>query len=198
MLYNGTGVNVSQYLNGPRVTTTDSNGYFQFNIGSINMTCPKGPYTIRIDFNGTIYLAGIPGIDTIPQYMGSNRSLPMSLNITAGAVIIKDTYYTKYESDFPDIWQNGDTLYVMGSLELDNGNALSDVFINVTVRRISDGSVVASNASAKTDNFGAFNVSLSIDLTWTPSERSEHEIWVYFYPKDSGIDYVEYTELEFT
>ena len=196
-LLNSSYGNASQYIGGSMFTTSQSNGYFEFNVGSVTLSCPQGLYYVRVDFNGTIFLSETPGIDLIQDFMKPISSSPLSFNITAGTVITQNTYYTKYEAVFPNTWQNGDTLYVIGNLTWDNGTFFSNMYINVTIKKVIDGSVVAFNASVLTDKWGGFNVSLLIDTSW-PTNRVDTEVWVYYSPKYNNVDYVEDSELKFT
>ncbi len=196
-LLNSSYGNVSQYIGGSIFTTTQSDGYFEFNVGSVSLNCPQGLYYVRVDFNGTIFLSETPGIDLIPNFLKYNSSSSIQINVTAGTAIIQNTYYTQYELLFPDTWQNGDTLYVIGNLTWDNGTYFSNMYINVSIKKVIDGSGVAFNASVMTDKWGGFNVSLLIDTSW-PTNRVETEIWVYYDPLYNSVDYVEDSELKFT
>ncbi len=185
------------YLNGfPTSITTNDLGYFQFD-QSIDLGCPQGNYFIRIDFNGSIFA---PGID-LSDYMVHTNSSLIPININAGTFIVQDSWYTDYDSIYPeysDEWIINDTLHVIGNLYWDNGLAMSNMFVNVTIKLL-DGTVIAFNDTVQTDNFGLFNVSIFIDAyaNW-PALRDESEIWVYFDPIVNGVQYVEGSELEFT
>jgi len=190
LLLNSTYKNVSQYLNGPLTTTTNSNGYFNFDMNPMDLNCPQGRYFIRIDFNGSLILNEIPGIDLIQKYMISNSSILVQLDINASIVIIQDGFHSIYESLAPTEWINGDTLYVYGSLTWDNGTEITDKFINVTIKFL-DGTVIAFNDTVQTDSVtGEFNVSLGIDSNW-PQFRIDTDIWVEFDSIYNGFSYVE-------
>ncbi|MHA2128650.1 MAG: transglutaminase-like domain-containing protein, partial [Promethearchaeota archaeon] len=139
-LLNNTGGNVSQYLIGSSVDFTAPNGYFQFDISSISIGCPQGSYFVRVDFNGSIFLPGIPGINFIPNFMINTSSSLFQLNITAGTNLNQDGFHTKSGLN-PSQWINDDVLYVYGSLNWDNGTALANMVINVTIKLL-DSTVV--------------------------------------------------------
>ncbi|MEJ2249045.1 MAG: transglutaminase domain-containing protein [Candidatus Lokiarchaeota archaeon] len=176
---------VNSYLNlvGGSSIQINEDGTFQFSINSIDISCPKGEYYIRVDFNGSLYEPGI----LLTNYMVSNSSSLKSLTVSAGSNIILDSYYTKL-GILPTKWIDTDTLYVIGNLTWDNGTALSGMYINVTVRYL-NGTIIAYNDTVQTDNFGGFNVSLLIDGNW-PTLRSETEIWINFNPSYNGLNYV--------
>ncbi len=183
------GTDVSSYLDvyAGTIQTIDSDGEFTFYVDSISINCPQGHYHIRIDFNGSIEATGI----LLSNNMVNASSLTIDLNVTAGTLVIKDSYYTKYESLAPTKWINGDTLYVIGNLSYDNGLGLANMYLNVTVKKW-DGTIIASNITVITDAFGGFNASLLIDENW-PTYRSDTAIWVYFDPLDLGnnLQYVD-------
>ena len=194
ILLNKSSKYVSQYIIGTKTTTTLSDGYFQFNLASIDIDCTEGPYYIRVDFNGSIYLSGVPGIDLIdPNYMVTCSSSLVPLNITAGTVIIQDGYHTVPHDISEGYWWVDDTLYIYGNLTWDNGTAMAKMKVNVTVQLL-NGEIIAFNDTVKTDQYGGFNASLIIDNSW-PDYVSQTNIIVYFEPT---LEYVEKTELQFT
>ena len=89
-----------------------------------------------------------------------------------------------------------DTLFVYGNLTWDNGTAMANMKVNVTVQLLS-GEIIAFNDTVETDQFGSFNASLMIDGTW-PNYVSETKIIVYFDPQVNNLEYAEPTELQFT
>jgi len=189
ILYNSTHDDVSIFLIGSQILTIDDVGYYEF-VNSIDISCPQGEYYINITFTGGINALGI----WMDDFMVHNSSLPILLNITAGVEIIQDTYYTQYESLYPDIWADHDTLYVIGNLTWDNGTALAGMIVNLTVKRL-DGSIVTYNDTVITDQYGGFNVSLYIyPIENWPTNRVDSEIWVYFDPIVNDINYVEQSE----
>ena len=187
---------VSGYLNmaGPQ-TITVYNGYFQFNINSISLNCPQGQYYIGVAFYGNIFDSGISLFD----YMIHVNSSFIPINVIAGTVIIEGSYYTDYDSIYPeysDQWIINDTLHVTGSLTWDNGTVMQNMYINVTIyNMILGGVIIAYNDTVQTDSFGNFHVTIFIDQNdpW-PQYRSESEIWVYFDPVVNGLQYVQGSE----
>ncbi|MFX1312245.1 MAG: hypothetical protein ACFFHD_06495, partial [Promethearchaeota archaeon] len=196
--------NNSQFLIGSLFDFTTNNGFFQFDVNYIDIACPHGIYYLRIDFNGSIYLPGIPGIDLIPHYMVNSSSYLLQLNISAGT-IINEGYYAKYgegyhsklQDIYPLHWVDTDILYVYGELTWDNGTLFSGVNITVTVQLL-NGTIIASNSSVQTLN-GQFNSSLVVDNKW-PTLRSETMIVVYFNPliQNPFIPFVEGSNNNFT
>jgi hypothetical protein len=129
--------------------------------------------------------------------MNTTVSPLRNIVVIAGTQIIQDTYYTEYESLYPDIWADNDILYVSGNLTWDNGTALAGMIVNVTVKRL-DGTIVAYNDIVVTDQYGGFFVSIDIEPVdnW-PTNRVDSEIWVYFDPIVNGINYVEQSEEQY-
>ncbi len=197
-LLNSSYGNASQYIGGSIFSTSQSNGYFQFDVGSVSLNCPQGLYYVRIDFNGTIFLSETPGIDLIQNFMKPiSSSPPMSLNITAGTVIIQDGYHTK-SGLAPTQWINTDLLYVYGNLTWDN-NTTPIANVNMTVSiRLLNGTIIESNNTVETNSLGQFNVTFIIDSKW-PQYRSQTEIWVEFFPiQNKNLPYVEESILKFS
>ena len=91
---------------------TGNNGYFRFDINTIRFDCIQGPYQLRIDFNGSIQIIEVPGIDYIPNYMINASSNYVNLNVTAGTYISQVNYYTQ-SGLAPDKWINNDILYII-------------------------------------------------------------------------------------
>jgi len=117
--------NVSQYLIGGNVyDLTDSNGNFRFDINSISIDCQYGPYYIRVDFNGSIQLLEIPGIDLIPHFMINASSNYVDINVTATTYITQINHFTDYQSLSPDKWIYNDILHVIGDLFWDNSSGI--------------------------------------------------------------------------
>ncbi|TFG24834.1 MAG: transglutaminase domain-containing protein [Promethearchaeota archaeon] len=195
--------NMTTYLIGYQYAITGSDGYFQFDINRINESLIQGLYYIRIDFNGTIYLFGeVPRIDPIQNYMVTNSSYLIPINVTADTYIIEGGYHTsEYEDEYPNYWVNGTTLYVYGTLNWDNTSGIVDVFINISIIKISDNSVIAYNDTVLTIINGDFNGSIVINENW-PSYRSETKIIVTFKPINSfnypDYFFIEETSIEFT
>ena len=201
LLFNETGDNVSYYLNGNPYAITNSNGNFTIHIDAISISCPQGKYYIRIHFNGSIQIPETPGIDPIANFMVHKSSSPVTLNITAGTDIIKTGYHTKFESEDPVGWGEGDTLYVYGKLRWDDSNNITGKYVNITVESLDGAIIYAFNASAITDSLGNFNGTLNVGGNW-PDLRNETKIFVTFYPNENfGTPekfYIEGTNSEFT
>ncbi|TFF89880.1 MAG: transglutaminase domain-containing protein, partial [Promethearchaeota archaeon] len=70
-----------------------SDGNYQFN-NLIDINCPQGNYYFRIDFNGSIY---VPFEVDLTDYLGHVSSSTVPITVTAGTVIVQDTYYTDYD-----------------------------------------------------------------------------------------------------
>ena len=195
LLFDENYVNASKYLIGGNVyALTDNNGYFRFDINTIRFDCIQGPYQLRIDFNGSIQIIEVPGIDYIPNYMINASSNYVNLNVTAGTYISQVNYYTQSGLAL-DKWINNDILYIIGNLNWDNSSGMVGFKVNVTVQLL-DGTVIAYNDTTITDTSGQFNASLIIDTTW-PTYRSETKIVVYFEPLDNNLQYVDKSSLEF-
>jgi hypothetical protein len=198
-LFNSTGYDVSDQINfAPGYSqnmTTNTDGTFTFDINSINLDLSQGRYKFRIDFNGSLYLyeSSVLRVD-LNNHMIHFNSSSIFMDLNAGTQIIQQDYYTlKYEDKYPQYWVDTDTLVVIGNLTWDNSSGISSETINVTVRDL-NGDIIAFNDSVTTDQFGGFNVSLSIDESW-PTRRSDTEIWVEFI---STIEYVESSSKQFT
>lgn len=158
----------SQYLLGTRTITINTDGSYQFS-NSIDLSCPQGQYYITVDFNGSINAPGI----FLRDYMIHNSSLLIPINIIAGTYIIGN-----YETNvFKDVWYYGDDCYVYGYLYWDNGTAMTDMEINVTIRD-GTGAILATQLWT-TDEYGFFNVTFTVG-NWYDNT----EVWVNFYPDD--------------
>ena len=181
------------HLSTPYSILINDDGTFQYTVNYIDLNCPQGQYNITIYFGGSIYAPGI----ALSNYMETTISPLRDIDVIAGTQFIQDTYYTQYESLYPDIWADHDVLYVIGNLTWDNGTALSGMIVNVTVKRL-DGSIVSYNDTVVTDQYGGFTVSLYIDPVenW-PTNRVDSEIWVYFDQIVNGINYVEQSEEQY-
>ncbi|TFF98316.1 MAG: hypothetical protein EU547_01925 [Promethearchaeota archaeon] len=180
-LYDTSNQDLSEYINyatGSQNITINNDGTFSFDISSIDMDLQQGPYKIRVEFNGTINLPGI----FLNDYMVHFNSEFLNFNLTAGTEILQQDYYTlEYEDEYPNYWVDTDTLVVVGNLTWDNNTGISYKNINVTVKNLS-GNIIANNID-QTDEFGGFNISLSIDDSW-PTLRDNTEIWVEFNSND--------------
>jgi hypothetical protein len=184
-LWNGTS-DVSGYLNlnGPQIRTIFDGDYNYYDI-TISLNCPQGQYELLIYVTGSIYESGI----SLTNFMVPSMSLLVPINITAG-VSISGNYDTEVVKD--DFYE-GDTLYVYGYLNWDNGTSMASRQVEVTVKN-SLGQVLAT-ATGFTNGIGFYNISLPVG-SWP----SDAEVWVSFYPEDnfSYPDYyfVEFNEIE--
>lgn len=174
--------------------TINDDETFSFNLNSIDMDLSQGQYTIRIEFNGTIYADGI----SLSNYMVHFSSDPINLDLIAGTEILQQDYYTlEYEDKYPDLWVDTDTLIVVGNLTWDNNTGIKNMIINVTIEYVVDGSIVAYNDTVRTDQYGGFNVSLYIDDSW-PTYRDDTNIIVDFDSVVNGLEYTDSTTKQFT
>jgi hypothetical protein len=184
------------YLSSPH-TIHVVDGNYQFN-NLIDINCPQGNYYFRIDFNGSIY---VPFEVDLSNYLGNVSSTIVPITITAGSVIIQNTWYTDYDLIWPeysDQWIVNDTIHILGNLQWDNGTVMAFMFINVTIKLL-DGTVIAFNDTVQTDSAGNFHAEIFIDQNnplW-PLYRNESEIWVYFDPIFNGLQYVESSESKY-
>jgi len=177
ILLNSSYDDVSFYLNlaEPQSVIIDNNGDYSFSVNFIDQICPQGRYYIRIDFNGSIRYPYIVSPEVLlMDYMIHTNSSLIPLNIIADTDVINGNYETK---DFKDIWFYGDECYVYGNLIWDNGSAIVNKEINVTIRD-GDGNILASQ-TALTDGSGFFNISFIVG-SW----NTDTEIWVHFFPDD--------------
>ena len=141
----------------------------------------------------TIIIIDAPGIGLISDFMISNSSMLISLNITAGTVITIDDYYTLPDiPQFPDLWFNKTTLYINGSLSWDNSAPIDGMRLNVTVQWKINGTVIAYNYTAITNASGNFIATIFItDNDNWPLYRSDTKIVVYFDAKVNNLDHAE-------
>jgi len=190
VLLNSTYDDVSIYLIGSQTLTISDFGAYQFD-NSIDISCPQGEYDINITFTGGIDAPGI----WMTDFMIHNSSLPIALNITAGVEIIQDGYYTTPHDISEGEWWVDDILYVYGNLTWDNGTAIANMELNVTIQLLS-GQIISFDIIF-TDQFGGFNASMLIDGSW-PDFVSDSKIIVYFEPADNDLNYVEKAEKQFT
>jgi hypothetical protein len=187
ILLNSTYDDVSIYLIGSQILTINDVGYYQF-VNSIDISCPQGEYYINITFTGGIDAPGI----WMNDFMVHNSSLLIQVNITAGVEIIQDGYHTTPHDISEGEWWVDDILYVYGNLTWDNGTAIANMELNVTIQLLS-GQIISFDIIF-TDQFGGFNASMLIDESW-PDFVSDSKIIVYFEPIDN---YVEKAEKQFT
>jgi len=192
ILLNSTYDDVSLYLIGSQTLTINDVGYYQFD-NSIDISCPQGEYYINITFTGGI---NAPGIWMDDNFMIHNSSLLIPLNITAGVEIIQDGYHTTPHDISGGEWWVDDILYVYGNITWDNGTAIANMKLNITIQLLS-GQIVTFNDTIITDKFGGFNASMLIEGSW-PDLVSDSKIIVYFEPADNDLNYVEKAEEQFT
>ena len=184
--------NVSHYLIGNLYGLTSNNGYFSIFINRINSNCPYGQYYVRIDFNGSINIQIPPGINLINNFMVSNSSSYVPLNITAGTIINQINWYTELEFIDENIWIIGDILHVFGNLTWDNNTRITNMYVNVTVQFL-NGTIIEYNSTVITNGSGEFHGLITIGAEW-PTKRSDTKIVVYFKPKINNLENVEKTE----
>ena len=189
LLFNKTGDNVSHYLIGNVYDITDNGGNFEFQINSIDISAPHGEYFVRVDFNGSLNLQNIPGINPITNFMVHSNSSLVPLNITAGTILTQEGYTSELEFIDPTIWMIGDVLHVFGNLTWDNSIPMQFMKVRVTVQYL-NGTIIAANNSVQTDFAGRFEGLLIVDPTW-PTQRDGTMIVVYFEPTDNFLDHVE-------
>ena len=128
--------------------------------------------------------------------VSSNSSL-ITMNITAGTIIIQDGYHTTPHDISEGRWWEGDTLFVYGNLTWDNGTAMASMKVNVTIQTLTGELIVFNEVS--TDQWGGFNATFLIDDAWSSVNYvDETKIIVYFDPGANSLENVEETELEFT
>jgi len=195
-LFNSSGSKFSQYLVGSNFGVTDANGDFQIDISSIVIGAPEGIYYLRIDFNGSLFLDETPGIGLITNYMINTNSSLFALNITAGTEINQSTlaYITDYDPELPNDWVANRFIFISGNLTWDNTTIISGVTINVSIQFL-NGTIIASNNSVLTDQYGGFNVSIFLDEVYPlPTERNLTRISVYFDPDINNMEFVVYDE----
>ncbi|MFX1353147.1 MAG: hypothetical protein ACFFGP_04225, partial [Promethearchaeota archaeon] len=157
-------------FNGPQFRVVSNGNYF-YTDNSIFINCPSGNYYLLVYFTGSISESGI----TLANYMTTSISMLVPINITAGTYIngnfetrvVKDQFY------------EGDDLYVYGYLRWDNGSAIANKQVNVTIRD-SLGNIITSAVNF-TDSSGFFNITITVGAGWP----DDAEIWVTFYPKDN-------------
>ncbi|MFX1345150.1 MAG: transglutaminase-like domain-containing protein [Promethearchaeota archaeon] len=181
----------------PKTKFIDDNGDYSFT-SSILQSCPQGEYHIIINFTGRIqHSDGILVISLLNPYMVSSYSSLITLNITAGTIITQDGYHTTPHDISDGLWWEGDTLFVYGNLTWDNGTAITNRKVNVTVQTLIGGLIVFNEVF--TDQWGGFNASFLIDEAWSSVNYVyETKIIVYFDPQVNNLEYVEPTALEFT
>ncbi len=179
---------VSVYLNlaGSQIFNL-IDGSYQFDINSIDLSCPQGKYYFRIDFNGSISELGI----SLSDYMIHSSSLLISLNVTAGTYIVGN-YDTTFEGGFYE----GDEIHAYGYLYWDNGSLITGSR-SITIN-IEDGlGGVIKTEIGTTDGSGWFNITITVD---SPDWPDQAEVWATFDPVDSFIApdhyYIESTIIE--
>jgi hypothetical protein len=162
--------NVSSWLNiGSHTTTISSDGSYQFLVTSVNIDNYIGECYVRIDFNGSISAPGI----FLSDYMKHANSSLIHLNVSADTELINGIYGTEY---IHDEWNEGDILYVNGTLRWDNGTGIANMNIAI---QVSDGATILSISYGLTDPSGDFSVQIDVgdwDLTT--------EVFFYYYPKE--------------
>jgi len=199
VLLDASSSDVSFYLNlfSPKTQFINDAGDYSFS-SRIFLNCSHGEYNLLINFTGRIQHTDGPLSITISNpYMISSSSSLIPINITAGTVIIQEGYHTTPHDINDGLWWEGDTLFVYGNLTWDNGTAMVNMKVNVTVQKL-NGELIVFN-EVFTDQWGGFNASFLIDEAWSEVNYvDETKIVVYFDPEVNNLEYVEETELQFT
>ena len=172
LLENGTLKDVSEYLilAGPQLVFVNDDGTFSFTIFKINISCPQGKYFIRIDFNGSFSHADTPINIYLTESVINKSSSLVSLNITAGTSL-EGYYYTIYD---PTVWYLNDDCHVVGNLTWDNNTRITNMRVNVTIKKGED--IVAINSSL-TNPQGEFDIIFIVGSDWDDTI----EIYISFY-----------------
>jgi len=167
--------------------TIAPDGTYEFRINYIDINCPRGEMYIRIDFNGSFFIDGVPiPVLNITDYMVHTNSSLYRLNITA-AVSLSGDYHT---IAFPSGWYSDDTCNINGTIEWDNGNPFWQGWsVNITIR---DGNGDILNSTLAVPDFnGNFSASFTVGDNWDANTK----IYISFYPQDSlGIPDQYYLE----
>ena len=168
------------------ITVFNSQGSFIIN--SLSLDCPYGIFYLRIDFNGSLQDDWL----SLNNFMNSNSSILITLNVTASTTLIELSWYTSYEA-VPNLWVYGTTLYVNGLLTYDNGSAIIGVNVLVSVQFLNS-TLITSNYFV-TNSTGGFSATFLIGSTW-PTYRNQTEIWVYYTPVQVNVqgDQLEFTD----
>jgi hypothetical protein len=164
---------VSPWLNmaGPSTVTINAGGSYQFSVTSININAGFGDYYIRIDFNGSI---SAPGIFLSDHFMKHANSSLVHLNVSADTELINGIYSTEY---IHDEWNEGDILYVNGTLRWDNGTGIANM--NITIQVINGTGYTVNISYGVTKAAGDFNIIIDVG-DWDINTK----IYFYFDPKE--------------
>ncbi|MBN1802872.1 MAG: transglutaminase domain-containing protein [Candidatus Lokiarchaeota archaeon] len=196
-LYDGAMVDRSQYLileSGYSLTAiTDNSGYYRFEINHLNISCPQGSYTIRVEFYGNIIRSDFPISIGISGAMTGSNSNSISLTVNAGMYF--ESLLSGFNTDFqplnPSDWYLFDVLHVWGRLVWDNGTGVSGATLNITVEYRVNNIVFAYDDTFTTDPNGYFNGSIDVDSRFDDVEMiSQTIISVNYNPIDDGFTYV--------
>jgi hypothetical protein len=117
--------------------------------------------------------------------MITSTSSILPINITAGTLLTGNFDTNVVKDDFYE----GDDLYVYGYLTWDNGTAMNNMLVNVTIKN-SLGETIATG-SGYTDINGFFNITIIIG-NWP----SNSEIWISFIP-ENNFSYPHYYYINF-
>lgn len=192
-LFNESMYNFTQYLvfePGYSYTAIiDDSGYYEFQMTRIGINCPQGNYSIRIDFIGDIERTDGPITITMTDAIIGTNTSKVFLNVSAQVNVFEGTYSTDYLGLNPEEWIDGDTLYVTGTAQWDNGDPLRFVNMTLTVR-FTNGTVIATNTTVQTDFFGSFTGILQVDTSF-PLPVSQTVIVIDFNPLNNNLPYVE-------
>ena len=196
--YDSSMTDASSYFNlvGFPSKIIQDDGFYSYDISSVDLSCPQGEYYIQINFTGNIETPNV----FLTNYMVQNGSVLLKLNVTAGTSIIEGTSYT--ESGQETYWYLDDLLYVNGNLTWDNGTGMGGYYVNITVKYL-NGTIIAYNDTVLVDQYGGFTGILTVDTSW-PDYQSDTIVEVKFNPlannnfgKPDGY-YVEESSNEYT
>ena len=134
----------------------------------VDLSIPYGEYSLRVDFNGAIRDYTGPVFIDLNNYMMSNISESKPLNISAGTAIMNG-YYDAYSSE-EDVWYVGEVVKIYGTLLYDNGSAVVNAMMNITLED-PYGNVLIHNNTEYTDISGNFYVEITIEEEgWDPEK----------------------------
>jgi len=158
--------------------TSSSNWNYEFRF-KVDSSTPIGEYFLRVDFNGSITDWSGPVFISQPNFMSSNSSELKPLNISAGTVVV-DGYYNTTSGTFVV----GEVIKIWGTLQYDNGSAVSGAKVNITVRD-AFGNDLYWNGSESTNGSGYFYVEIIV-----PAGYNEDSVNIVYLGENfvSGFD----------
>ena len=158
--------------------TSSSNWNYEFKF-KVDSSTPIGEYFLRVDFNGSITDWSGPVFISQPNFMSSNSSELKSLNISAGTIVV-DGYYNTSSGTFVV----GEVIKIWGTLQYDNGSAVSNAPINITIRD-AFGNDLYWNDTESTNGSGYFYVEIVV-----PAGYNEDSVNIVYLGDNfvSGLD----------